>query len=165
MDQISPSAVQELTAEQEMELVRNELIEARDKMLRAQAELDNYRKRARRELDDERKYAEISLLRDLLPVHDNVERAIAAGEQKADATTLLEGFKMVRQQLNQVLARHHCEPIGGEGEPFNPAMHDAVMQQTSPEHEPNTVLKIVQSGFHLHDRVLRPAQVIVSKKE
>ena len=156
---------QEMTADQEMDLVRGELGEARDKMLRAQAELDNYRKRARRELDDERKYAEINLLRDLLPVHDNIVRAIEAAHKKADATALLEGLKMVRKQLDSVLEKHHCEPITGEGMPFDPAMHNAMMQQPSPEHPENTVLNIVQSGYHLHDRVLRPAQVIVSKKE
>ncbi len=159
------AATDEMTADQEMDLVRGELGEARDKMLRAQAELDNYRKRARRELEDERKYAEINLLRDLLPVHDNIVRAIEAAGKKADATALLEGLKIVRKQLDSVLEKHHCEPITGEGLPFDPAMHNAMMQQPSPEHPENTVLNIVQSGYHLHDRVLRPAQVIVSKKE
>src|SRR5215467_2620836 len=74
----------DLTLDQEVDLVRNQLGEARDKMFRAQAELENYRKRARRELDDERRYAEINLLRDLLPVMDNVTRAIDAAEKKAD---------------------------------------------------------------------------------
>ena len=113
-------------------IVRSDLDEARDKMLRAQAELDNYRKRARRELDDERRYAEINLLRDLLPVQDNIVRAIDAADKKADAATLLEGLKMVRLQLADVLKRHHCEPITGQGGPFDPAMHEAVMQQPSP---------------------------------
>jgi molecular chaperone GrpE len=158
------TASAEMTADQEMELVRSELGEARDKMLRAQAELDNYRKRARREMDDERRYAEINLLRDLLPVQDNIVRAIDAADKKADAAALLEGLKMVRRQLADVLKRHRCEPIAGQGKPFNPAMHEAVMQQPSAEHEENTVLDIVQSGYHLHDRVVRPAQVIVSKK-
>src|SRR5215475_9067276 len=98
-----------------MELVGTELAEARDKMLRAQAELENYRKRARRELDDERRYAEINLLRDLLPVMDNVTRAIDAAEKKADAASLLEGFKMVNQQLSNVLKKHSCKTIEAEG--------------------------------------------------
>jgi molecular chaperone GrpE len=156
---------EDITADQEMESARSDLAEARDKMLRAQAELDNYRKRARRELDDERRYAEINLLRDLLPVHDNLARAIDAANKSADAAKLLEGLKMVSRQIDDVLGRHHCEPIAGEGEPFDPAMHEAVMQKTSPEHPENTVLNIVQAGYHLHDRVVRPAQVIVSKKE
>lgn len=159
------AAAEDITADQEMDIVRSDLDEARDKMLRAQAELDNYRKRARRELDDERRYAEINLLRDLLPVKDNIARAIEAADKNADPASLLEGLKMVRRQLDDVLKRHHCEPITGQGKPFDPAMHEAVMQQPSPEHDENTVLDILQSGYHLHDRVVRPAQVIVSKKE
>jgi molecular chaperone GrpE len=154
----------ELTADQEMEMVRTELSEARDKMLRAQAELDNYRKRARRELEDERRYAEIELIKDLLPALDNISRAVDAAEKKADAVSLLEGFKMVRQQLGSVLDKHHCKVIEAEGKPFDPAYHEAVMQQPSPDKPENTVTMVVQTGYQLHDRVVRPAQVIVSKK-
>lgn len=155
---------EEMSADQEMELVRLELNEARDKMLRAQAELENYRKRARRELEDERRYAEIQLLRDLLPVVDNIARAVDAAEKHSDAAKLLEGFKMVQQQLNTVLEQHHCIKIEAEGQPFDPALHDAVMQQPSAELDDNTVMGVVQTGYQLHDRVVRPAQVIVSKK-
>ena len=155
----------ELNADQEMELVGTELAEARDKMLRAQAELENYRKRARRELEDERRYAEINLLRDLLPVMDNVTRAIDAAEKKADAASLLEGFKMVNQQLGNVLKKHSLKTIEAEGLQFDPAHHEAVMQQPSAEHPESTVLAVVQTGYQLHDRVVHPAQVIVSKKE
>lgn len=154
----------DLTADQEMELVRSQIAESRDKMLRAQAELDNYRKRARRELEDERKYAEIDLLRDLLPVLDNITRAVDAAEKKADAASLLEGVKMVRQQLSSLLERHHCKTISAEGQQFDPAHHEAVMQQPSADKPENTVLNVVQTGYQLHDRVVRPAQVIVSKQ-
>jgi molecular chaperone GrpE len=162
---VADPAVQDLNSEQEMELVRTELTEARDKMLRAQAELENYRKRARRELDDERKYAEIILLRDLLPVVDNIGRAIDAAGKNADAASLLEGVKMVQQQLKQLLERHHCQAIAAEGQHFDPAHHEAVMQQVSKGHEPNTVLAVIQTGYQLYDRVIRPAQVVVSKRE
>ncbi|HZZ29431.1 MAG TPA: nucleotide exchange factor GrpE [Pirellulales bacterium] len=158
-------AVPELTSDQEMDVVRADLSEARDKMLRAQAELDNYRKRARRELDDERRYAEINLLRDLLPVLDNIHRAVDAAEKKADPAALLSGFKMVRQQLEGLLEQHHCKTIEAVGEAFDPAQHNAVMQQAKPDKPENTVLDVVQTGYHLYDRVVRPAQVIVSKKE
>lgn len=162
---VADPAVQELNSEQEMELVRSELTEARDKMLRAQAELENYRKRARRELDDERKYAEINLLRDLLPVVDNIGRAIDAAGKNADAASLLEGVRLVQQQLKQLLERHHCQPIAADGQHFDPAHHEAVMQQVNKDREPNTVLAVVQTGYQLYDRVVRPAQVVVSKKE
>ncbi len=158
------SGTAELTADQEMELVRSQLGEARDKMLRAQAELDNYRKRARRELEDERRYAEIDLIRDLLPVLDNISRAVDAAEKKADAASLLEGIKLVRQQLGAMLERHHCKIIEAEGHPFDPAHHEAVMQQLSADKPESTVLNVVQTGYQLYDRVVRPAQVIVSKK-
>jgi molecular chaperone GrpE len=155
----------EMTADQEMDVVRTELAEARDKMLRAQAELDNYRKRSRRELDDERKYAEINLLRDLLPVLDNIHRAIEAAGKHDDSAALLNGFKMVGQQLESLLEQHQCTPIEAIGQPFDPAQHNAVMQQLDPKKPEHTVLNVVQTGFHLYDRVVRPAQVIVSKKQ
>ncbi len=163
VEQSADAAFQDLTADQEMDLVRNQLAEARDKMLRAQAELDNYRKRARRELDDERKYAEINLLRELLPVVDNITRALDHAEKKADPAALMEGVRMVAQQLETVLKRHHCQPIEAHGQPFNPALHEAVMQQPSADQPANTVVNVVQPGYQLHDRVVRPAQVIVSK--
>jgi molecular chaperone GrpE len=161
--QSSDAGVQDMTADQEMDLVRTQFAEARDKMLRAQAELDNYRKRARRELDDERKYAEINLLRDLLPVLDNITRAIDHAEKKADPAALVEGVRMVAQQLETLLKRHHCLPIEAQGQSFDPALHEAVMQQPSPDQSANTVVNVVQPGYQLYDRVVRPAQVIVSK--
>jgi molecular chaperone GrpE len=154
----------EMTSEGEMKLAQADLEAARDKMLRAQAELDNYRKRAQRELNDERRYAEINLLRDLLPVLDNIHRAIDAAEKKADAAALLSGLKMVSQQLENLVVQHNCKPIEAVGQPFDPAQHSAVMQQADASKPENTVLNVVQTGFHLYDRVVRPAQVIVSKK-
>ena len=162
---IGDGAISETSSEQEMDLARADLAEARDKMLRAQAELDNYRKRARRELDDERRYAEINLLRDLLPVLDNIHRAIDAAGKNSDPAALLSGFKMVSQQLESLLAQHQCKPIEAVGKPFDPAEHSAVMQQLKPDQPEDTVIDVVQTGFQLHDRVVRPAQVIVSKKE
>lgn len=143
--------------------VGSELALARDKFLRAQAELDNYRKRARRELEDERKYALMPLLRDLLPVVDNIQRAIDAAEKSSESGSLLEGFKLVSQQLAVALAKHHCVPIAALGEPFDPHRHDAILEQPSPDHPPGTVIMVTQPGYILHDRVVRPAQVIVAK--
>jgi molecular chaperone GrpE len=125
--------------------------------------LDNYRKRAARELQEHIRYAEMALLRDILPVLDNVDRAIEAAAKNADAANLLEGFNMVSQQLNELLARHHCTRIEAMGTPFDPNVHHAVMQQPSEEHPANTVLTVTQHGYQLHDRVVRPSQVIVSK--
>jgi molecular chaperone GrpE len=146
------------------EQLRSQVAEAQDRYWRSQAELENTRKRLRREMDEERRYAELPLLADLLPVIDNINRAIEAAEKNADAATLLAGIKMVSQQLNGVLDKHHCQPIQAEGQPFDPAVHQAIMQQPSDQHPDNTVVAVGQTGYQLHDRVVRPAQVVVSKK-
>jgi molecular chaperone GrpE len=151
-----------LGADADVQRLRTELAAAKDRELRAHAELDNVRKRAARELDERLRYANMSLLRDLLPVIDNIERAIEAAEKQADAAALLEGFKMVDLQLGEVLNRHHCTRIEALHAPFDPNVHHAVMQQPSEEHPANTVLMVTQNGYQLHDRVVRPSQVIVS---
>jgi molecular chaperone GrpE len=142
--------------------LREELETAKDRVLRSHAELENFRKRAARELDEKIRYADMALLRDLLPVLDNVERAIQAAEQNADAGALLDGFKMVQQQMEDVLKSHHCHRIEALHKPFDPHVHHAVMQQPNDEYPANTVLMVTQSGYQLHDRVVRPSQVIVS---
>ncbi|HVX15884.1 MAG TPA: nucleotide exchange factor GrpE [Pirellulales bacterium] len=142
--------------------LRGELAAARDRALRAQAELENSRRRMRKEMEDERRYAQLPLLGDLLPVIDNVQRAIQAAEKSPEAGGLLAGFKMVAQQLEGVLSRHHCTRIDALHKPFDPHLHAAILQQPSNEYPPNTVVHVAQDGYQLHDRVLRPAQVIVS---
>jgi molecular chaperone GrpE len=142
--------------------LRTQLDEAKERALRLQAEWENYRKRARRELDDERRYADLKLLGDLLPVLDNIQRAIDAANKSADGGGLLEGFKLVKQQLDNVLAQHNCTRIEALHQPFDPHLHEAVMQQPSAEVAPNSVLMVVREGYSLHDRVIRPAQVIVA---
>jgi molecular chaperone GrpE len=146
----------------ELEKLRADLNEAGDRVLRAQAELENFRKRARREMEDERRYANLPLLRDLLPVVDNIGRAIAAAEKSQNGGTLLDGFKMVFQALEGTLARHDCKRIEALHQPFDPAFHEAISQQPSPDYPPHTVIMVVQEGYTLHERVVRPAQVIVS---
>jgi len=148
--------------EQAIDSLREELDIARDRALRVQAELENYRKRVARERADEHRYANLPLLRDLLPVLDNLERAIAAAEQTHDAGTLLDGVKLVKEQLVGVLAKHDCVPIEAQDEPFDPHRHEAVLQQPSDDVPANTVVQVTQSGYQLHDRVVRAAQVIVS---
>lgn len=139
-----------------------ELELARERALRAQAELDNYRKRMQRELEEERKFAQLPLIRDLLPVIDNVERAIEAAEKGGDVSGLLAGFRMVSQQLEETLGRHQCRRIPALNEPFDPNLHQAIAQQPSAEHPPHTVAAVAQAGYRLHDRVVRPAQVMVT---
>jgi molecular chaperone GrpE len=142
--------------------LRNELEEVKDRSLRAQAELENYRKRVARQMEEERRYASLPLLADLLPVWDNTVRAIEAAEKTPDVAKLLRGFRMVAGQLEQVLAAHHCTRIQALHELFDPHRHQAISQQPSAEYPPNTVLLVAQEGFLFHDRVVRPSQVIVS---
>jgi molecular chaperone GrpE len=130
--------------------------------LRAQAELENYRKRADRQIEEERRYANLPLVRDLLPALDDLHRAIEAAEKSANGTGLLDGVRIVAEKLEAALKKHHCVRIEALGGPFDPHCHDAIAQQPSAEHPAQTVMAVAQHGFMLHDRVVRPSQVIVS---
>jgi molecular chaperone GrpE len=142
--------------------LRGELEQAKDRALRLQAELDNYRKRASRELEDRLKYADMGILRELLPVLDNIQRAIEHAGSSSDPASLLEGFKMVGSQLQSVLEKHDCKKIEAMHVPFDPNLHHAISQMPSAEYPPNTIILVSQEGYQLHDRVVRPSQVIVS---
>lgn len=141
------------------------LKDAEDRLLRTQAELENFRKRSRREYEDAQKYREIDLLRDLLPVLDNVLRAIEASEKTADVESLKSGFRMTAQQIEKLLDAHGCKTIETDGQPFDPAVHDAILQQAVPTAKPGTIVGTASRGYRLHDRVVRPAQVIVAKEK
>ena len=143
--------------------LQSQLREAQEKSLRTQAELENFRKRIRRERDEERKYALQPIVRDLLPVIDNMERALTAIEGDEHAAGMLEGVKMVARQLLDALAEHGCVPIEAIGEPFDPMSHEAVGQQPSADYPKGTVSAVAQTGYRLHDRVIRPTHVIVSQ--
>jgi len=142
--------------------LESELKEANDRTLRVQAELENYRKRVQREMVDERKFAIIPLVRDLLPVVDNLERAIEAAQQSPESTGLLDGVKMVAGQLTAALAQHQCVRIEAEGAEFDPNVHQAIGQEPSDKYPAGVVSRAFQAGYKLHDRVIRPSQVFVS---
>ena len=139
-----------------------ELAEEKDRVLRLQAEMENLRTRTAREIVDERRYGALPLLRDLLPAADNIDRAIEAAEQNEDSASLLEGFKLVKQQILTVFEQHNCKPIDALGQPFDPQIHEAILQQPSDEQPANHVMMVTQIGYLLHDRVVRPSQVIIS---
>ena len=145
--------------------LEQQLQEAEERVLRVQAELENFRKRARREYDDAQRYREMDLLRDLLPVLDTVLRAVEASEKTADVESLKAGFRMTAQQIEKVLDAHGCKTIDTVGQAFDPAVHDAILQQAVPDAAPGTVVGVASRGYRLHDRVVRPAQVIVAKQE
>lgn len=132
------------------------------KLMRSYADLENYRRRAQREQDDARKFESLRLVRDLLPGLDGLNRAIASAEQTGDKQALLDGIRMVANQFRDILRTHAAEPIDALGKPFDPNLHEALTQIPSADHEPMTVLQVVEMGYRMHDRVVRPARVIVS---
>lgn len=134
-----------------------------DRYLRAQAELENYRKRQRRETEEERKYAAQPVIRDLLPAIDNLRRAADAARNNLQAGDLVRGIDLVLQQVDAVLGTHGARPIASVGKPFDPHLHEAVQQVPSAEHPPMTVTQELERGYTIHDRVIRPSKVIVSK--
>jgi molecular chaperone GrpE len=140
----------------------DELAAQGERLLRLQAEMQNLRNRTSREIADERKYAALPVLTDLLPVVDNIDRAIEAAEKSGEAENLLAGFRLVKQQLHTILVRNECVPIPAENEVFDPNIHQAILQQPSADVPAGKVMMVTQQGYKLHDRVVRPAQVIVS---
>lgn len=131
-----------------------------DQLLRARAEFDNYRRRVARENEQLRTTAAQTLMRDLLPIVDNMERALSHVEDKTDGLAL--GIEMVLKQFTGVLAARGLEPIAAKGEPFNPHVHEALTHQPSAEYPADTVMEEFQRGYRLGDFVLRPTQVVVS---
>jgi molecular chaperone GrpE len=145
--------------------VQSQLRDAQDRLLRTQAELENFRKRSRREYEEAQRYREIDLLRDLLPVLDNAHRAIEAADKTDDIEALRSGFRMMAQQIEKLLGSHGCLTIETDGAPFDPTIHDAIMQQPVPGAAAGTIVGTATKGYRLYDRVVRPAQVIVAKGE
>ncbi|MBA2117759.1 nucleotide exchange factor GrpE [Bremerella alba] len=139
------------------------LVDAEKRVLLAQADLENYRKRVRRERDDELKFANSPLLNDLLPVVDNLQRALQSVENSDEAGGIIDGIKLVEKQLLEAMKKRGCEPIQAEGQSFDPNFHEAILQQPSADVAPGTVLQVTQQGYKLYDRCIRASQVIVSK--
>ena len=146
----------------ELEKLQEENAELKDRLLRSQAEFENFRRRMQKESLDAMKYQALPVVRDILPGFDNLKRAIDAAEQSGDTQNLIEGIKMVSQQFQETLKGLSCEAINPEGEAFDPNLHEALTQVPSADHEPMTVLQVVEAGYRMHDRVIRPAKVIVS---
>jgi molecular chaperone GrpE len=134
-----------------------------DLLKRTQADFENYQKRNKREWEQERRYLHGDFAKGLLPVIDNLTRAMAAAQQAGETGPLVQGVGMVQSQLLDLLRRQGVTPIDAVGRPFDPNLHQAVMQRSDPSAPPNTVLEVLEKGFMIHDRVLRPASVVVSK--
>jgi molecular chaperone GrpE len=144
-----------------------EIAALEDQLLRAMAETENTRRRAQRELEDVRRYAVTEFARDLLALADNLERAMAsakAGDDEAgDQSALIEGVELTERQFRQILEAHGIRRIEAEGQKLDPNLHQAMMQIDDAEAEPGTIVEVVQVGYTIHDRLLRPAMVAVAK--
>jgi molecular chaperone GrpE len=148
--------------------LRAEAADLKDRLLRAHAEMENVRKRAEREKEDIAKYAVTRLARDVVSVGDNFQRAIdavpaGAAEQDPALKSFLEGVTMTERELLNVLERHGIKRIQPVGEPFNPHLHQAVMEIARTDVPAGTIVQLFQPGFTIEDRVLRPAMVAVAK--
>lgn len=142
-------------------LERNRELE--DKLLRMAAEQDNFKKRMQRERETALKYAEETILRELLPSLDNLERAVGQCQCSPDAGALLAGVEMTSKGLLNTLEKFGVKPLAGEGQPFDPNFHEAVAMEASADVPENLILQEYQKGYMFKDRLIRAAKVVVSK--
>lgn len=166
----SQSEVQEEASAPELEKLRQQLeikeLEVKenyDRYLRQVAELENFKKRAAREKGEAIRYANENLIRDLLPILDNLERAVEHARGGENGKPLFEGVEMVLKGFLEVLNKYGVTQIAAKGEPFDPEKHQAIAQVESEEHEPNTVVEEHHKGYYLLDRLIRPSLVSVAK--
>lgn len=138
------------------------VVAAEKEVLVVRAEMENFRKRMMRDSEQQLKYANIGLMRDLLDVVDNLQRALGAASNDPGSQALSDGVAMVSHQLTDVLSKHGCNAVEALGKPFDPNFHEAISQMPSEEYEQGSVMNEVGVGYVLHDRVVRPSHVIVS---
>jgi molecular chaperone GrpE len=144
----------------ELAKVRQELEHLQELYLRKLADFDNYRKRQEREQAEFRRHANAELLRDCLPVLDNLERALSVPLESSG--NLHEGVELVLRHFRETLARHGLEEVDPLREPFDPTLHEAIQRRESPDVSENTVVEVFQKGYLMHGRLLRPAMVVVA---
>lgn len=149
--------------EQRVEALEAELSDAKDQALRAAAEAQNSRRRATQDVEKARKFALEKFVKDLLPVADSLEKALDTMQSQGTEDVHLEGVKMTRDMLQSTLQKQGVEVFDPQGEPFDPQYHEAMTMVPNPEVEPNTVIDVMQKGYSLNGRVVRPAMVVVSK--
>ena len=143
--------------------LQDQLRQAEERVLRTAADAENFKKRLQREKEEQTRYANETFVRELLPVIDNLERALQHSATAPNQEGLLEGLNMTLKGFIDTLARFGCTVLEAIGKTFDPNFHEAVSQEESSKVEPNTVLKELQKGYMLKERLLRPAMVIVSK--
>ncbi|HEY9011178.1 MAG TPA: nucleotide exchange factor GrpE [Devosia sp.] len=161
--------VAEEAAVNPVEALKAENLDLRDKLLRTVAEMENLRKRTQREIEDTRSYAIAGFARDMLTATDSLSRALmvlpAEARESADSAmkSLIDGIEMTEREMQRLLAKHGVKPIEAEGQKFDPHKHQAMFEVPDPSRPEGTVVQVVQAGFAIGDRVLRPAMVGVAK--
>ena len=148
-----------------LEAARLEAVEAREDMLRMQADMENLRKRLVREHEKARRRTLERFMADLLPVRDSLERGLEAAEDPAATVEALrEGKQLIIKMLSKAMGDHGLKTIDPAGEAFDPEKHEAMTMLPSAQHDENTVIEVLEKGYQLHDRLIRPAKVVVSRK-
>lgn len=148
--------------EARIEAKEKELKETYDRLLRVTAEYENYKKRMAREMDDFRKYANQSLLKEMLSVVDHIELALQATSDAGPDQSLAEGLSLTLKELARILEKFNVKPIDAVGKPFNPEFHEAILRETSEKVSETTVVKEMQKGYMINQRLLRPSLVVVA---
>ena len=153
--QSAPGPLEQATAERDR---------YKDQLLRTAADFDNFRKRAKRDVDEARQRGKDDVVRDLLPVFDNLERAVQTAEGATDLRSVIEGVRMVLKLFEDTAERAGLERVKSVGERFDPAVHEAIQQQETDAHPPGTIIAEVTPGYRFGQRLLRPALVVVARK-
>ena len=165
-DLLQPDDASEPTsADSQEKQAQEELQIYQDKYIRLAAEFENYKRRAQRDRSDAIRYANESLIKNLLSTLDNLERAIQCGKDAGSSGSLLEGVELTHKQFLETVEKLGVRQVSSPGSLFDPSMHQAVAQVESETAEPNTVVEEFQKGYFLHDRILRPAMVTVAKEK
>ena len=155
------NALKEMEAR--FEAKEEEAKETYDRLLRVSADFENYKKRSSREMEEFRKYANQSLLKEMLSVVDNLELAInSSSDGKNTDKTLIEGLNLTLNEIMRVFEKFNVTPIEAQGKTFDPAFHEAVMREETDDYPENSVVSEFQKGYLIHDRLLRPAMVVVA---
>jgi molecular chaperone GrpE len=141
------------------ERYQSEMTELR---LRAAAEMDNFKKRLTREHEEKMRFAAEKVLGDLLPTLDNFDLALQYGSRDAACQDMLQGLARTRQLMLDAIAKHGLVPVGGEGQPFDPTIHEAIGFEQNMDYAPNSIARVLQNGYTLNGRLLRPAKVMVT---
>ncbi len=160
----SGAAQEEIVAATELQACMDELAQMKDQFLRTRADMENYRRRMQREKEETVKFANEGILKEILPVMDNLDRAIAHARVHEDkGSSLLDGIEMIQRQMHKVLEKYHVSPIEALDCLFDSACHEAMGQCERDDCPPNTVVEEMQRGYMLNERLLRPSMVVVSK--